>query len=356
MGANITFGNFPADMTDTTSWGFIDFLSEQDPVLAGIPTPTLVRLADPATGTTLELSGAFDLSGLLQGEYSTSTVSSALVNVAGGGLLIQGQIDPPISLGPFFADDVDFFPQLTTGDDSIRGGAGNDILDGGPGTDTAVFGGARSEYTIQTGAAVQGGIGPHGRGGSVSGGADGTDILYSFEYLQFADQMISIVSLPRDHPPDYAQDRGFLFDDVYYLLANSDLVATGLLPEQAMNHYFASGAAEGRNPNSWFDPSYYGNRWSDLQALDLDDATLFMHYNLYGVWEGRSAGPKFDHFDGDRYLSDWQDVAAYVDANLDAFLGSRSNGAIAHFVIYGDDEQRLAYDTDGALIDLGYIL
>ncbi len=74
------------------------------------------------------------------------------------------------------------------------------------------------------------------------------------------------------------------------------------------------------------------------------------------MWEGRSAGPAFDHFDGNRYLTDWPDVAAYVDANLPAFLGSRTNGAIAHFIIYGANEQRTAYDTGGALIDMGYIV
>ena len=56
------------------------------------------------------------------------------------------------------------------------------------------------------------------------------------------------------------------------------------------------------------------------------------------------------------YLVDNPDVAAYVDANLSAFLGSRANGAIAHFVIYGSNEGRLAYDTTAHLVDLGYVL
>ncbi len=92
-----------------------------------------------------------------------------------------------------------------------------------------------------------------------------------------------------------------------------------------------------------------------LTPLYLDDATLFRHYNLYGVWEGRSAGLAFDHFDGGRYLSENPDVAAYVDAHLAGFLGSRTNGAIAHFIIYGAGEQRAAFDTAGQAIDLGYV-
>ena len=345
MAANITFGNYPANMSDQTSWGFGDYLSDQNPVPAGIPTSTVLNLVDPGTGTTLQLSGAFDISGLLQGNFTTSTVSSAVVNVAGGALLVQGQVDPPLSLAPFFADDIDFFPLLTTGDDTIRGGSGNDILDGGPGTDTAVFAGARSDYSIQS----------SGNTLTVAGGNDGSDTLLSVERLQFSDQAVSLVPLPLDHPPDYGKDMGFLFDEVYYLLANPDLAAT-VTPENAFDHYLAVGAAEGLAPNSWFDPEYYSNRWADLKALDLDDATLFLHYNLYGVWEGRSAGPAFDQFDGERYLSDWPDVAAYVDANVDDFLGSRSNGAIAHFIIYGDDEQRVAYDMSGTVIDMGFVV
>ena len=33
------------------------------------------------------------------------------------------------------------------------------------------------------------------------------------------------------------------------------------------------------------------------------------------------------------------------------FLGSRSNGAIAHYVIYGAAEGRVAYDTAGVAIE-----
>lgn len=81
-----------------------------------------------------------------------------------------------------------------------------------------------------------------------------------------------------------------------------------------------------------------------------------MHYNLYGVWEGRSAGPKFDQFDGPRYLAENPDVAAYVNSHLPDFLGSATNGAIAHFLIYGAGESRLAYDLIGQAIDLGYVV
>ena len=136
---------------------------------------------------------------------------------------------------------------------------------------------------------------------------------------------------------------------VYYLLSHPELNGSVSL-NSAVDHYLTTGAAQGFKPNNWFDPSYYENRWNDLKNANLDDATLFLHYNLYGVWEGRSAGPKFDQYDGERYLQNNPDVAAYVDANVGDFLGSRTNGAIAHYIIYGANEGRLAYDLSNNII------
>jgi hypothetical protein len=59
--------------------------------------------------------------------------------------------------------------------------------------------------------------------------------------------------------------------------------------------------------------------------------------------------------DGHCYLAENPDVAAYVDAYVADFLGSRTNGAVAHFVIYGANEQRIAHDSEGQAIDLGYL-
>ena len=344
-GKHISFGGFPANMTDAESWGFGGLLGDDEPVVAGFPTSTTLRWVVPDTGTSIELSGAFDVAALLREDYSTSSASSVQVNVAGGGLLVRIESDVPMTVSSFLEDDAGFSSLFIAGDDSIRGGEGNDTLDGGLGNDATHFPGTPSQYPIHnSGAAIV-----------VSGGNDGTDTLYAFEYLQFADQGISLVPIPRQHPPDYGKDNGFLFDAVYYLLNNPDLVPT-LTLDTALQNYLGSGAAEHRAPNSWFDPAYYANKWADLAPLHLDEATLFMHYNLYGVWEGRSGGPAFDQFDGNRYLAENLDVAAYVDANVADFLNSRSNGAIAHFIIYGADEQRVAYDMIGAAIDMGYIV
>lgn len=159
---------------------------------------------------------------------------------------------------------------------------------------------------------------------------------------------------PRGAAPAIDTSSDFLFDPVYYLWANPELVPTVPLAD-ALTHYLETGAAGGRAPTAWFDASYYAQRWDDLADLGLDDAMLFAHFNRFGVWEGRAPGPLFDGFDGARYLDDNPDVAAYVDAFVDDFLGNRVNGAIAHFIIYGAAEGRVAYDTAGVGIDLDYL-
>ena len=153
--------------------------------------------------------------------------------------------------------------------------------------------------------------------------------------------------------PAYGASDALLFDPVHYTLDNAQVVPA-LTLDTAWAHYVATGAAAGHAPNAWFDAGWYENRWPDLAPLGLDAATLFRHFNLFGVWEGRAPGPQFASFDGTRYLASNPDVAAYVDANVGDFLGSRSNGAIAHYILYGASEGRSAFTGSGELIRTGY--
>ena len=64
------------------------------------------------------------------------------------------------------------------GADRITGLAGNDVIDGGGGVDTAVFVGARANYTVTSGAG--------GLTVKDNTGVDGTDVLANVERLHFA--------------------------------------------------------------------------------------------------------------------------------------------------------------------------
>ena len=269
----------------------------------------------------------------LRGNYGLNSVN-------GPSLAVQPPLDTPIN-------------QTLTGtaaNDVLTGGTGNDAINGGAGVDTAVYTGRFADYGLTYQRATgQATVTDHRLGG------DGSDQLTSIERLQFADKSFELLNMPRTASPAYGQTPSFLFDAAFYLLSNPHLVPAYSLAD-AFTHYKLLGAPQGRAPNAWFDPQYYANKWPDLKPLNLDEKTLFAHYNLYGVWEGRSAGPEFDRYDGARYLQDNPDVATYVDANVQDFLGSRSNGAIAHYVIYGADEGRLAYSLDGAAIELAIVI
>ncbi|MDB5570223.1 MAG: calcium-binding protein, partial [Hyphomicrobiales bacterium] len=71
------------------------------------------------------------------------------------------------------------------GDDVLRGGAGDDLLDGGDGYDTAVFSGARADYTLARNA-----DGSITITDSRAGSPDGVDIAKWIEDFQFSDGVI----------------------------------------------------------------------------------------------------------------------------------------------------------------------
>lgn len=233
------------------------------------------------------------------------------------------------------------------GDDRLQGGSGNDQLDGGAGTDTAAFAQAAEAFRVSR----------SGAGWRVADqvGSEGVDTLIDVERLQFADKTFDLVKPAVAGIPAYGALDHFLFDPVYYLLESPSLVPVTTLAT-AWTHYAGSGAAQHQRPNSWFDAGYYATRWSDLGSLQLDDLSLFRHFNLFGVWEGRAPGPAFERFDPDAYLTANPDVAAYIDGHLPDFLGSRANGAIAHFILYGEAEGRVALDRAGQGISLDYVV
>ena len=137
------------------------------------------------------------------------------------------------------------------------------------------------------------------------------------------------------------------FDAAYYASKYMGAYQGTLTP---FDHFFSIGAARGYAPSASFDPVVYVSQYSDLRGLDSVD--LLAHYLTYGLDEGRLGTSAMFGFDGERYLSENPDVAAYINANLDDFGGSELNGASAHYIKFGSAEGRLAYTTAGSPISL----
>jgi Ca2+-binding RTX toxin-like protein len=109
------------------------------------------------------------------------------------------------------------------GDDQLEGGIGNDEVRGEAGIDTAIFKGLSSAYTIQfiTAGVVQ------------VTGADGTDLVYDCEFLQFDDQLVSVTPAANNEPPRITSNGGGLeaaIDINEGQTAVTTVVATDLFP------------------------------------------------------------------------------------------------------------------------------
>ena len=120
-----------------------------------------------------------------------------------------------------------------------------------------------------------------------------------------------------------------------------------------LEHYLKLGAARGYNPlgNSgplFFDAEFYAAKYPALAQSGVTDAgDLFGHFLKFGVAEGRQASAYTNNFDAARYLKDYPEIAAYVNEHLSDFNGSAANGALAHFMKFGQAQGFLAFDTNG---------
>lgn len=138
------------------------------------------------------------------------------------------------------------------------------------------------------------------------------------------------------------------FNPTYYLQNNPDVVvaiAQGIFKDAA-DHYNRFGAKELRNPNAVFDAKYYASRNPDvLNAVAAGIfPSVYAHYLAFGATEGRLPNAAFANFDADRYLVDNADVKA---AGI-----TTAAAALKHFVEYGVDEGRPAFDKGGSPITI----
>ncbi|MBC3920958.1 S8 family serine peptidase [Undibacterium sp. CY18W] len=154
--------------------------------------PTRGVLSDPTGGidtinaSALSLDNRIDLSGTtasnLNGGALTIAKGTTIQNAYGGGgddilianakgSLLYGMDGNDTLLGGI-------------GNDTLAGGFGNDNIDGGAGFDTALYGNARSNYTITK----------NGNGFTVkdASGMNGTDGLINIERLNFSDTSVAL--------------------------------------------------------------------------------------------------------------------------------------------------------------------
>lgn len=127
------------------------------------------------------------------------------------------------------------------------------------------------------------------------------------------------------------------FDSAFYAATYMGTYQGTLTP---LEHFVQVGADRMYKPNSTFDPVYYANKYDDLRGAGLNSADLIYHFMQYGLDEGRAPSQALADFDGNFYLAANPDVAKYVNANLDQFGGSLTNGALAHYVKFGGAEGR----------------
>jgi Ca2+-binding RTX toxin-like protein len=207
----------------------------------------------------------------------------------------------------------------TAAAETLTGSSRNDAINGGGGSDTAVFSGNRSSYTLQV---VDDAI--------VIAGLDGTDTLSSIEHLQFADGTLNL------------DDGNALFDTPFYFSQNLDVFQFGL---DALFHFNVVGFHEGRDPNAFFDTSGYLAANPDVAASGVNPLD---HFHQFGWKQGRDPGPDFDTT---LYLINNPDVAAAGIDPLEHFLqsgqseGRQAFAAVGQSIVGGFDAQFYLFDN-----------
>jgi glycosyltransferase involved in cell wall biosynthesis/GT2 family glycosyltransferase len=97
---------------------------------------------------------------------------------------------------------------------------------------------------------------------------------------------------PTDPPTDpretIAQALAGFFDPAWYLASYPDVSALG---GDALQHYIAYGAAEGRNPNAWFEGVWYQAHYPAVAASGLNP---LLHYLKVGAAALLNPHPRFD--------------------------------------------------------------
>ena len=182
--------------------------------LAGGPTITYTGL-EPVTDNLSATDRVFGFSAVTETITLTESGGSLVINSTAGEITTFTPPSSSITINGGGGVDGISVADLTaafSGDISVSGDAGDDVIDGDVQTETADFSGNLSDYSLS----VSGGMitAVDNRGGS----PDGTDTITDIEFLAFADQTISTaaptisgVSVPADGTYNAGDDLDFTF-------------------------------------------------------------------------------------------------------------------------------------------------
>ncbi len=186
--------------------------------------------------------------------------------------------------------------------DTIKGGGGNDIIDGRGGVNTAVYSGNQSDYTITKFKSY------YTIADNRIGSPDGIDTVRNVEFFQFGNRTVSANMLTK--PLRASKISGVIHAND---LSRSSTASGALNYISALN-YIAS--------------------YTDLiKAFGADAVAGSAHFNANGVKEKRVTT-----FNGLDYIASYSDLSAAFKAS--GSLSAISNAGAAHFITNGSKEQR----------------
>jgi len=188
--------------------------------------------------------------------------------------------------------------------------------------------------------------------------------LYYMHYIhpgkaegRTATGITKLVAVTRVGGVDYSA----VYDYNYYMTKYPDLKkAFGNNDIAALNHFVASGMAEGRQGNANFDVSSYKNAYPDLRAVFGSNLKLYyMHYLSSGKVEGRTSTGVTQlvgttRLGGTDYSAVYN-YQYYISKNPDIqkAFGNNDVATLNHFVTSGMAEGRQASDNFNASVYKG---
>jgi hypothetical protein len=202
--------------------------------------------------------------------------------------------------------------------DVVKGFSGNDYINAGAGVDTAVFGGAASDFHFVTYAGTTAALPLT----ATAYNRDGLDKFVQVENVAFQNGAPDVY--PTDVRPLASVTETFRPLD--YIASYPDLINwLGTNANPAFDHYVYSGFFEGRRTE--FSGAEYIASQPDLAYMGANGDAGAGHYIAHGIREGRTVS-----FHGNEYIASYPDLMAW--------LGADPNAGAQHYLQNGRAEGR----------------